>query len=236
MVCNSCPVTTKPFSYEQYKMLIDLNWRFRTMAYKPKILAFAGSLRKNSFNKRVLKVAIKGAEKTGAEVTYIDLNDFPMPIYNADHHANNGFDENALKLQGLLTQHDGLLIATPSYNGSLSAALKNTIDWTSRPNDTYQKADIYPGKVAAIISASPGSLGGIRALAHLRGVLSSVSVHVLPSEVAVPFVGDRFDGDGMEMVDAQMKETLENLSAALVAMLRKTYCWSDLGSHSRKRE
>jgi NAD(P)H-dependent FMN reductase len=200
------------------------------MPYKPKILAFAGSLRKHSFNKRVLKIAIQGAEKAGAGVTYIDLNDFPMPIYNADHHANNGFDENAIKLQGLLARHDGLLIATPSYNGSLSAALKNTIDWTSRPNDTYQKADIYPGKMAAIMSASPGSLGGIRALTHLRGVLSSVSVHVLPSEVAVPFAADRFDGQGMEILDEQMKETLESLGASLVAILRKFYCRSEVVS------
>lgn len=192
--------------------------------YQPKILAFAGSLRQHSFNKRVLKVAIKGIEIAGGEATYIDLNDFPMPIYNADDHANNGFDENAFKLQGLLARHDGLLIATPSYNGSLSAALKNAIDWTSRANDTYQKADIYPGKVAAIISASPGSLGGIRALAHLRGVLSSVNVHVLPKEVAVPFAKDKFDGNGLEMVDESMKESLINLGASLVAMLRAVHC------------
>ena len=199
------------------------------MTYRPKILAFAGSLRKHSFNKRVLNVAIEGAEKAGADVTCIDLKDFPMPIYNADDHAMNGFDDHAFKLQSLLTRQDGLLIATPSYNGSLSAALKNAIDWTSRPNDTYQKADIYPGKMAAIISASPGSLGGIRALAHLRGVLSSVNVHVLPSEVAVPFVGDRFDGEGLEMVDEQMKKSLENLGAALVDMLRKVHSRPDNG-------
>lgn len=203
------------------------------MPYNPKILAFAGSLRKHSFNKRVLHVAIQGAEKAGAEVTYIDLNDFPMPIYNADHQTNNGFDENALQLQDLLARQDGLLIATPAYNGSISAALKNVIDWTSRPNDRYQKADIYPGKMAAIISASPGSLGGIRALAHLRGILSSVNVHVLPSEVAVPFVSDRFDGNAIEMIDGQMKETLENLGASLVAILRKFYCRSEVVFNNR---
>jgi NAD(P)H-dependent FMN reductase len=200
------------------------------MAYKPKILAFAGSLREHSFNKRVLKVAVRGAEQAGAEVTTVDLIDYPMPIYNADDHVNNGFDENAFKLQGLLARHDGLLIATPSYNGSLSAALKNTIDWTSRANDTYQKADIYPGKIAAIISASPGSLGGIRALTHLRGVLSSVNVHVLPSEVAVPFADARFEGHGLEMVDVEMKTSLENLGASLVTMLRKTHYPSQLVS------
>ena len=193
------------------------------MTYEPKILAFAGSLRKHSYNKRVLQIAVDGAVKSGAAVTYIDLNDFPMPIYNADDQIVNGFDKNALELQGLLTRHDGLLISTPSYNGSLSAVLKNTIDWTSRPNATYQKSDIYPGKMAGIISASPGSLGGIRALAHLRGVLSSVKVHVLPSEAVVPYVDDKFDGDGTEMVDEKMKEALEGLGASLTAMLRKIH-------------
>ncbi len=192
------------------------------MVDKPRILAFASSLRQHSFNKRVLKVAVNGAEKAGAEVTYIDLNDFPMPIYNADDQEKNGFSKQTLRLQELLSRHDGFLIATPSYNGSLPAVLKNVIDWTSRPNEMYQKADIYPGKVAAIMSASPGSLGGVRALAHLRDVLTSVKVHVLPSEVAVPFVGDKFDGNGAEMVDDQMKKSLENLGTSVVEMLRKT--------------
>jgi len=193
------------------------------MTYEPKILAFAGSLRRHSYNKRVLQIAVDGAIKAGAAVTSIDLNDFPMPIYNADDHVANGFDEHALKLQELLTQNDGLLISTPSYNGSLSAALKNAIDWTSRANDIYQKADVYPGKMAGIISASPGSLGGIRALAHLRGVLSSVKVHVLPSEAAVPYVKGKFDGDGTEMIDEKMKESLEGLGASLVEMLRRLH-------------
>ena len=96
------------------------------MAAKPKILAFAGSLRRHSFNKRVLKTAIRGAEKAGAEVTYVDLADYPMPVYNPDEHEKNGFDPNALKLQELLSRHDGLLIASPEYNGSLPAALKKS--------------------------------------------------------------------------------------------------------------
>src|SRR6266403_288125 len=105
------------------------------MTKRLKILAFAGSLREHALSKRVLKTAIKGAEKAGAEVTYIDLRDYPMPIYNLDEHAKNGFDEKALKLQGLFTPHDGFLIASPEYNGSLPAALKNAIDWVSRPSD-----------------------------------------------------------------------------------------------------
>ena len=125
------------------------------MAKKPKILAFAGSLREHSYSKRVVKTAIKGAEKAGAEVTYIDLRDFPMPIYNADDHAQNGFDANALKLQKLMSEHDGLLIASPEYNGSLSGALKNAIDWASRKSDEFKLGEVFKGKVAAIMTASP---------------------------------------------------------------------------------
>ncbi len=192
------------------------------MTKKPTILAFAGSLRQHSFNKRVLKTAISGAEKAGADVTYIDLRDYPMPIYNPDDQEENGMDENALRLQGLLTRHDGLLIASPEYNGSVPGGLKNAIDWASRPNEQYNSSDVFPGKVAAMITASPGSFGGVRSLAHLRGVLTSVGVIVLPKEIAVSFAGKMFNGDDGEMADERMKKILEGLGASLVEMLRKT--------------
>jgi NAD(P)H-dependent FMN reductase len=193
------------------------------MTKKPKILAFAGSLRKHSFTKRVLKTAVKGAEKAGAEVTYIDLHDYPMPIYNLDDHETNGFDENALGFQGLLTQHDGLLIASPEYNGSLPAALKNAIDWASRPSGRYERRDVFPGKFAAMMAVSPGSFGGVRSLAHLRGVLTSVGVNVLASEIAVPFVDDKFAGNDEQMTDERMRGILEDLGASLAEMLKKTH-------------
>lgn len=188
---------------------------------RPKILAFAGSLREHSLNRRVLKTAIKGAEKAGAEVTSIDLRDYPMPFYNSDDHERGGFDENALRLQSLLVEHEGLLIASPEYNGSLPAALKNAIDWASRQSDRYERSRIFRGKVAAMISASPGSLGGVRSLSHLRGVLTSVGVVVLPQEVAVTFAEDKFAGGGDEMTDERTRRNLEALGAALVEMLRR---------------
>ena len=193
------------------------------MAKRPKILAFAGSLREHALSKRVLKTAIKGAEKAGADVKYVDLRDYPMPIYNLDDHEKLGFDANALKLQGLFTQHDGLLIASPEYNGSLPAALKNAIDWVSRPSDVYPRSAVFAGKVAAMMSSSPGSLGGVRSLAHLRGVLTSVSVNVLPQEIAVPFAEEKFVGNDQEMIDEAMKARLEELGMLLVEMLKKTH-------------
>ncbi len=200
----------------------------------PRILAFAGSLREHSLSKRVLKTAIKGAEKAGAEVTLVDLRDYPMPIYNPDDHDRIGFDENALKFQELLTLHDGLLIASPEYNGSLPAALKNVIDWASRQSDQYPRSEVFPGKIAAMMTASPGSFGGIRSLAHLRDVLTSVGVNVLPKEVAVSFAEDKFSGDNENMTDERMKEILENLGASLVNMLKKTHGEITIASDTNK--
>ena len=188
-----------------------------------KILAFAGSLREHALSKRVVKTAIKGAERAGAAVTYIDLRDYPMPLYNLDDHEKYGFDEHALRLQGLFTQHNGFLIASPEYNGSLPAALKNAIDWVSRPSDKYPRSAVFAGKFAAMMASSPGSLGGIRSLAHLRGVLTSVSVNVLPQEIAVPFAEQKFEGNDETMIDEGMRARLEELGELLVTMLKKTH-------------
>lgn len=186
-----------------------------------KILAFAGSLREHAYSKGVLNIAVEGARKAGAEVTVIDLRDYPMPIFNADEYEKE-FDANAARLQEILAAHDGLLIASPEYNGSIPGGLKNAIDWASRKSDKFGPVEVFKGKTAAIMTASPGSFGGIRCLAHLRGMLSIMFVNVLPVEIAVTFVKDKFDGDSPEMTDEKMKKILGDLGASLVEMLKKT--------------
>jgi NAD(P)H-dependent FMN reductase len=188
---------------------------------KPKILAVAGSLRKHSYNKRILNVAIEGARRKGAEVTLLDLNDYPLPLYNADLQEEFGFPENATKLQRILLEHQGLLIASPEYNGSLPAALKNMLDWTSRANGELKIGDCYRGKWAAIMTASPGSFGGIRCLGHLRDILSIMLVHVLPLEIAVARVDALFEGNNYEMKDENMQLLLEKLGESLAEVLSK---------------
>jgi len=185
----------------------------------PKILAIAGSLRKNAYSKRVLNIAIDGARDTGAEVTLVDLGGYPMPFYNADDHAEKGFDPNALRFQGVLKEHDGLIISTPEYNGSIPGGMKNAIDWASRPSEKYKMNEVFAGKTAAMIASSPGSFGGLRCLAHLRGVLTIMGVNVLPMEIAVSFVGQKFDGDGTEMTDEKTKAFLESIGAELTKAL-----------------
>jgi chromate reductase len=185
------------------------------MSGAPKILAFAGSLREGSLNKKVVKMAADGARAAGGEVTVIDLRDYDMPIYNADHHEGSGFPENAVKFQDMLIDHDGLLICSPEYNGSLPGGMKNALDWASRKRNAEQKMyAAFEHKVAGIMTASPGSFGGLRALNHLRGVLNIMTVKVLPLEIAVTFANQKFDGD--TMTDAGTRSLLEKLGAELV--------------------
>ena len=192
------------------------------MPVTPKILAFAGSLREGSLNKKVLKVAAEGARGAGAEVTVVDLRDLDMPIYNADEHEKNGFPPNAVKFQDLLIEHNGLLICSPEYNGSLPGGMKNALDWVSRKRDAGQKVyAAFENKVAGIMTASPGSFGGLRCLNHLRGVLTIMTVKVLPQEIAVTFADQKFDGD--TMTDEKTKKVLENLGAALAGTIKKLH-------------
>lgn len=190
------------------------------MSYTPKILAFAGSLRKDSLNKKVVRVAAEGARKAGAEVTLIDLKDFPMPIYDADLQAAEGFSEHANRFQQILLAHDGLLISSPEYNSSLPGGLKNAIDWASRANGDVKLGAAFKGKVAGIMSASPGSFGGLRCLNHLRSVLSILLVNVLPEEFAITFAHEAFDENG-NFKDAKMQNLIEKHAANVVEMLKK---------------
>src|SRR5271163_4547880 len=125
----------------------------------PRILAFAGSPRRESFNKKLVSIAAKGAREAGAEVTLIDLKDFPLPLFDQDLEAEQGMPENGKKLKKLFIDHDGLLIASPEHNGSFPAILKNAIDWVSRPAPGEPSLAAFRGKVATLMSASPGALG-----------------------------------------------------------------------------
>src|SRR2546422_11581460 len=139
------------------------------MSYTPKILAFAGSTRTESFNKKLIKIAAQGARNAGAEVTLVDLRDLPMPLYDGDLEANSGLPENAKKFKELMFANNGLLISSPEYNSSFSGVLKNAIDWASREaTDDEKPLACFVGKVAVLMSASPGALGGLRGLVQLR--------------------------------------------------------------------
>lgn len=163
---------------------------------KPRILCFAGSLRRDSLNKKLAKVALKAAEEAGADVTFLDLKDLPMPIYDGDIESEQGIPENARKFKQLLKEHHGFLIASPEYNSSISAALKNIIDWASRAEPGEQPLECFVGKTAALVAASPGALGGLRGLVTLRSILGNIRVVVIPEQHAISKAHEEFAEDG----------------------------------------
>ena len=129
---------------------------------KPRILAFAGSARTDSYNHRLLLVAAEGAQAAGADVTVLNLKTYPLPLFDEDLEREDGTPENATQLKQLFLDHDGLLIASPEYNSSITPLLKNVIDWVSRSAEGEAPLAAYRGKVAALMAASPGGLGGLR--------------------------------------------------------------------------
>ena len=184
----------------------------------PRILAFAGSLRRESFNKKLVSIAAHGARQAGAEVTLIDLKDFPLPVFDQDLEAEQGMPENGKKLKKLFIDHNGLLIASPEYNSSITAVLKNTIDWVSRPAPGEPPLVAFRGKVASLMSASPGALGGLRGLVHVRSILGNIGVIVLPDQIAVAKAHDAFQPDG-SLRDSKQQAGVEGLGRTLAEFL-----------------
>ncbi len=187
---------------------------------KPRILVFAGSTRKESFNVRLIHIAAEGARSAGADVTVLDLKDYPLPLFDQDLEQEQGMPENAAKVKQLFLDHDGLLIASPEYNSSITPLLKNTIDWVSRPADGESPLAAYRGKVAALMAASPGGLGGLRGLVHVRSILSSIGVIVLPDQIAVPHAFETFDDDG-QIKDEKQRARVQGLGEAVAHTLSK---------------
>jgi NAD(P)H-dependent FMN reductase len=186
----------------------------------PKILAFAGSTRKDSYNKQLIRIAVQGARAAAAEVTLIDLKDFPLPLFDQDLEMARGMPEPAQQLKKLMINHDGFLIASPEYNSSITAVLKNAIDWVSRPALEEPPLVAFTGKVASLMSASPGNLGGLRGLVHLRAILGNIGVLVLPDQIAVPKAFEAFNPDG-SLRDPKQQTGIEKLGANLAGVIQK---------------
>jgi len=185
------------------------------MSDSPKILAFSGSSRRESLNRKFLAVAVQAAREAGAEVTLIELNDYELPLYNGDLEDAEGLPANARKLIDLIEAHAGLLIASPEYNSMNTPLLKNTIDWCTRADDNP-----FTGRIAAVISASPGALGGIRSLKLAQQLLLHLGCHVVPGNAMLPQANKAFGPDG-KLTDARALKTVNELAATLVETVRK---------------
>ena len=185
-----------------------------------KILAFSGSTRRNSYNQAVVECAAQAAKDAGAEVTVINLADYAMPLFNEDEEAEYGIPERAQAFKQLMIEHDGILIASPEYNSSYPAVLKNAIDWASRKAGDEPVLAAYKLKVVGLMAASPGALGGMRVLVVLRMLMQNLSCIVAPAQVAVGNVADKLDESGA-ISDEKTKKQLANLAKQVVDLATK---------------
>jgi len=185
-----------------------------------RLLAFAGSARRDSFNKRLLVSLVEGARAAGAEVTVLDLREWPMPLYDGDLEDEQGLPDTVVRLKALMREHDGLLLACPEYNGSITPLLKNTIDWCTRKQGDEPPLVALRGKVAGLVSASPGALGGLRGLVIVRMLLGGLGVHLVPDQVAVGQAASAFDDDG-RVADPRRRAAVEKVGAATAELARR---------------
>jgi len=186
----------------------------RDATHPPRILVLAGSARLDSIHRKLARQTVEALRHAGMEATLADLRDFPMPIYDGDLEAGEGIPPAAKALKELARRHDGFAIASPEYNGSFPALLKNALDWISRPEAGERPLEVFRGKVAAILSASPSPGGGKRGLRQLRELLEMMLVTVIPEQLAIARSSGAFDADG-RLVRAEDLTGLQELAAAL---------------------
>ncbi|WP_420967875.1 NADPH-dependent FMN reductase [Bradyrhizobium sp. B120] len=159
-----------------------------------KILVIPGSLRSGSLNAKLAAVLAQEFAQSGADVTRISLGDFPLPIYDGDLQAKSGVPQHAVNLKRMIAAHHGVLIVTPEYNSSVPALVKNTIDWVSRVQDPHEtRGQVFHGRAFALAAASGNRLGGTRALAALRLILTACHAAVIPNQLALSFAEQAYD-------------------------------------------
>lgn len=185
---------------------------------KPKLLFFVGSARKDSVNKMLARNAYEIAKKAGADATFIDLKDFPLPIYDGDLEEKEGLPKKVIELKKIIAAHDGIFIASPEYNGSISPLLKNTLDWVSRsvPNNKAL-SDVYEKKIIALGAASPGQGGGQRGLVVTRMLIENLGAIAIPQQVTIKKAYQQFDKGG-NLTNNEDSETLKDVVTNLIRL------------------
>jgi NAD(P)H-dependent FMN reductase len=184
-----------------------------------RLLFFAGSTRERSYNKKLARLAQHIATANGIEGVFVDLKDYPMPLYNGDLEAEQGPPQKAAEFKALLAEYQGVFIASPEYNTSVTPLLKNTIDWVTRVRAKGETGlEVYKTRVFAISGASPGYYGAMRSLLNLRQILAvGIGATVIPQQLALPRANDAFEEGGSLKDTAQqtmLKDVVEKLAIA----------------------
>lgn len=185
------------------------------LAAASQVLVFAGSTREASVNKKLAIQAADIASSLGAKVTYIDLKDYPIPLYDGDLEDREGMPANAKTIRRLIVQNQALIIASPNHNGSVSAVLKNVIDWATRGENGGDARDVFKGKKFAIMSASPGPSGGSAGLPHLESIIGKLGGIVMSKKVAIPKAYEAFDENGLLKNQKQRDELKQEIQQLL---------------------
>jgi NAD(P)H-dependent FMN reductase len=180
-----------------------------------RLLIFAGSLRVDSCNKKFAREALRLAKAAGADGEFLDLKNYPMPVYDGDIETTSGIPEPVKQLGKKILAADALVISTPEYNGSIPGILKNVIDWLSR-----DKPVSLENKHLLLLAASPGALGGMRSLWHSRQPFEVLSVHVFPNMMALPNAYNAFDEQG-KLKDEKTVQRLQSLLEQYIAYVKR---------------
>lgn len=190
------------------------------MPDQPRILVFAGSAREASLNKKLARAAAKVVNEQGGDATYIDLRDYPMPIYEGDLEAREGMPPKARELRELFVSHPAFLIVSPENNGSIPSLLKNAIDWLSRDTDGKSGLEPYRDKIVALMAASPGAFGGVMVLGHLRQSLTKLFAYVIPEQFPLPKADQAFAEDG-SLTEAWQQKSVLNVVRQLIETTKR---------------
>lgn len=164
--------------------------------YRPRLLVCAGSARTDSLHRQLARSAEAALSMAGADASFVEIGEYDLPLYNQDLEEQQGIPTPARQLREMLLSHDGLALASPEYNGSYSPLLKNTIDWVSRPLPGERHSSAFKGKVAGLMSTTPGPNGGRAGLSQLRQLLEWLGMRVIASQLTLPRSSQAFDADG----------------------------------------
>jgi chromate reductase, NAD(P)H dehydrogenase (quinone) len=187
-----------------------------------RLLFFAGSTREGSYNKRLARLAQHIAQANGVEGVFVDLRDYTMPLYSGDLEAEQRPPVAAREFKALLSEYQGVFVASPEYNSSITPLLKNTLDWVTRVRDKGESGlEVYKSRIFAISGASPGYYGAMRGLLHLRQILEvGIGATVIPQQMALPRAGNAFADDG-SLKDKPQQSLLKDVVEALATAARK---------------